>query len=110
MGNFVLLGSGDNSSLSNRDIFDKFSDLNNWIKTDKAGLELKQVNELPQILEDAEKYLIKKLKLQKKTHVYYKKLAQRINDIRETKMIEFALKNWSFAGERMYLDKEINTF
>jgi len=110
LGNFVLLGQGDNSSLSNKAILDKFEDLNNWVKTDKAGLELKQVNELSQILEDAERFLLKKQKLQKKTHVYYKKLSQRINDIRETKLIMFALKNWSFPGERMYLEKEINTF
>jgi uncharacterized protein with ParB-like and HNH nuclease domain len=110
LGNFVLLGSGDNSSLSNGDILDKFSNLNTWIKTNKAGMELKQVNELPEILFEAEKYLKKQLKRKIQTHVYYKELACRINDIRETKLIEFALKNWAFIGERIYLDKEVNSF
>lgn len=109
LGNFVLLGSGDNSSLNNKDVLAKFADFNDWIRSNKAGMELKQVNELPNVLDKAESYLIKRLKLKKVTHVYKRKLAQRVNDIRETSLIEFALRTWSFPGERMYLEKEINT-
>lgn len=110
LGNFVLLGSGDNSSLNNRDVLEKFADFNDWIKTNKAGMELKQVNELPEVLDTAESYLTKRLKLKKVTHAYKRKLAQRVNDIRETRLIEFALRTWSFSGEKLYLEKEINTF
>lgn len=112
LGNFVLLGSGDNSSLSNNDVLVKFNDLNNWHEEAKAGLELCQILDLPEILDEAKTFLKKKLKRVRITNNYYHDLSQKINDLRETKLLDFALRTWSLPNENLKLEKDeiVTTF
>ena len=112
LGNFVFLGSGDNSSLSNNDVLVKFNDLNNWHEEAKAGLELCQILDLPEILDEAKTFLKKKLKRVRITNNYYHDLSQKINDLRETKLLDFALRTWSLPNENLKLEKDeiVTTF
>jgi len=100
LGNYVLLGISDNSSLQDIKIQKKFKSLNNWHEEGRAGMEMYQIQELPLVLEDAEDYLKNWVK---KTFNYYKELSKRINDIRENKLISFALEKWSLPGENISL-------
>jgi hypothetical protein len=108
LGNFVLIGLGDNSGLNNSDIPDKIEKLNDEKLYNKTALSLMQVFELNSILKNAEKFCQKRHK--KKYKNYYKDLSTHINDERETELVDFALKRWRLPGEELNGFEKIDTF
>ncbi len=120
LGNFVLLGLSDNIRKSKKDISDKYNTMeiqariellkDENIKKRDADFQLLQIDEIRQSFIQAEEYLQNTLKRTNKTHQYYKDLSARINDIRETKLIKFALERWSFEGEKLENFSKVDTF
>ena len=108
LGNFILIGLGNNSSLNNLDIPDKINKLNDWEEKNKAALSLMQVIELKGFLEKAQEFCEAEHSYHSKS--YFKDLSTKINDERETELIKFALKRWQLPGEKLNGFEKINTF
>ncbi|WP_425077290.1 DUF262 domain-containing protein [Psychroserpens sp. S379A] len=106
LGNFVLIGLSKNIQLSNDDVPEKVKELNNNDVNKGFGhMALRQVTDLTNILPKAIDF-VDKNKHKKRTQNWFMFVSTFINDFRETEMVDFALKRWSFPNET--LDNFIN--
>lgn len=95
LGNLVLLGLNDNIRASADDIEDKVERL---IDHAKHGIKLDQVFEIKEILKKAKRYPQYK-KYKRRFDGMYAVLAAAIADMRENKLIRFALEQWALPGD-----------
>jgi uncharacterized protein with ParB-like and HNH nuclease domain len=105
LGNFVLLGLSTNIQLQKDDIHDKVKFL-----IGNSSISMIQVNDLKKYLERAEKYIIEVQERKVKNKYYYQEIATSLIDQRETDLVKFALKRWSFEGEKMGKFLKVDTF
>ena len=103
LGNFVLLGLQENAVLSDQDIKDKVDQ----IRT-RTLISLQQIDELKLFYEKAASYAHKKKK--KRTKYYWRILSTKMNDLRETSLIRFALNRWQLPSETFNKFVEVNSF
>ncbi len=108
LGNLVLMGLKRNQEQSNAIITEKINYLNNKLNEGKV-VPLLQVMELVKILNDAKKVISELFDLKNKGKGYWNKISMCINDIRETKLIDFALERWKIKGEKD-ITYELNSF
>ncbi|MCB0790003.1 MAG: hypothetical protein KDB75_11895, partial [Flavobacteriales bacterium] len=66
-----------------------------------GAMKLLQVEEMAHLLGEATTYIEETLGRKHRTSHYYLDLATRINDLRETEMIRFALQRWKLEGEQL---------
>lgn len=90
LGNFVLIREGTNKGAGKMPVIDK---IKNGYKS-QAIKELYQLDELEGYYINAENYVTKKLGRARQTWGFWKDLLQRMFDLRETELINFALKRW----------------
>jgi len=108
LGNFMLLMLAKNISLGYLSIPDKVKKMNELIDEGKI-FDLSQVSQFKNaIYKEALKFTEKINPVRKKN--FYKNLSKKICDIRETELITFTLKTWTFPDENRELLKEINSF
>ena len=103
LGNFVLLGLHENIVLGNDDIPDKVDQIRQ-----KTIISLQQIDELNQFYEKAKRYAHKKKK--KRTKYFWSILSTKINDLRETSLIRFALDRWQLPSENFNKFVEVDSF
>ena len=110
LGNFILLGLIKNIQLSDDDIPDKINDLSKHNTSSTGALNLHQVAKIIRINEKAERYLkvVRRWKLRRKN--YWKDLSMKINDIRETELIKFALERWELPDETFNRFIKVDSF
>jgi len=106
LGNFVLLGLSKNIRKKNKDVDEKYmidEKVDFIIKTNEkvnnSLITLFQIAELSEICKEAILYVEKKHK--NKTADKYRKIARRMNDLRETKLIQFAIARWGLPKENL---------
>lgn len=88
LGNFVLMALRTNVQLQDKPVRDKVEEL-----LEKNTSKLSQVHDLGSFLQTAESS--RELQRRKKrTKNYYRELARKIADLRETELIRFALQEW----------------
>ena len=97
LGNFVIISLRANIHLGDDDIATKVKSL----KEGQSTAKLKQVYELEKFCANSEQKSYRK----RKTHAYHKDLSSRINDERETKLIQFALETWKIDADQDIFDK-----
>jgi hypothetical protein len=110
------LGLSKNIELRDDDIPDKITELSNHNTSSIGALNLHQVATIIGIYKKAERYLRETIKWKKRTKYYWRDLSTRINDIRETELIKFALERWKFPDETFnrfigvdsFKDKKLN--
>ncbi len=100
LGNLVLLNLRRNIQFQN-DHIEKKVDM-----IEKESDSMFQVNELKKILDKAKNRLRRKYK--RKSKYYPEYLSGAINDIREIKLIEFALESWKLPGDNV--DRRIDSY
>ncbi|MCJ8291029.1 MAG: DUF262 domain-containing protein [Crocinitomicaceae bacterium] len=105
LGNFALLGLSTNIQLQKDDIHNKVKFL-----MDNNSTSMLQVNDLKKNIDDAWSYVGQELKRKRKNSGFYQCVATRLIDLRETNLVEFALKRWAFEGERMNRFMYIDSF
>lgn len=111
LGNFVLLGLSKNIQLSNDDIQLKIKELNNNDITKGFGhMALRQVSDLDTFLPKVLNFLENDRRWQVKKKNYYREFSTYINDVRETEMVQFALKKWQLPNEKLDNFIEVNSF
>jgi len=111
LGNFVLMGLSKNIKLQDEDIFEKIKIMTAINKKRNFGpLKLSQVAALEDFCNQSKEYVEISDKHKRKTENYYMKLAARINDLRETDMIIFALDRWCLPGERLDRFDRVDSF
>lgn len=94
--------------MQNEDIPEKIMNLKQMIKENKL-IELVQFNDFySNIYPEAERK-VEEIVAVNSPH-YYPILSQLINDTRETKLIEFALKTWLFEDEKTTVFKKVDSF
>lgn len=101
LGNFCLMGLRKNIQLANDDIPVKVDRIQN-----EGTIRLIQVSELSQYLRQATQLVEKKRK--NKVNAYYLELSTWLNDLRETKLIAFALDRWPLPEEVRHFE-EVNS-
>ena len=106
LGNFVLLELGNNIVQSDNDIELKKEQYDK-LHGDHSISQFITVQKLPAIIGKALTFVNNKF--QKKHINYYRELSAKINDIRETDMIKFALERWKLDGDAD-ITCEINSF
>jgi len=109
LGNFVLMGLSANIAQNDDDIPTKVKQLTFENHIGKGSLDMHQIAELEQILKDVLniKYMQSR---RRKTNNYYKDISIFLNDIREDKLINFALKRWNVNGDRINDYVKIDSF
>lgn len=110
LGNFVLLGLSKNISLSNDDIDEKVTELLDRNNKNSGRYHLYQVEEIEQDFKLAQDYIEKELKRVSRTKMYYENLATKICDVRETRLIEFALERWRLPHEKFNRFDKVDSF
>ena len=111
LGNFVLLGLSKNIQLSNDDIQLKIAELtNNDIDKGFGHMALQQVTVLPNLLEDAIKFVEGTIGHKKKTENYFMLLSAYVNDQREIDMVKFALERWKLPNETLDRFMKVDSF
>ena len=109
LGNFILMGMSANIQQNNDDIPDKVENLQYENKIGRGSLDMHQVAEIKGQLKDVlESKRIKDWS--RKTDNYYREMAMALNDLRETKIIKFALSNWAIKGDDIAEFIEVNSF
>jgi uncharacterized protein with ParB-like and HNH nuclease domain len=106
LGNFVLLGLSKNIKKKNKDIDKKYieekvvflQDENK--KRSSSPVTMFQVSELKEICDETIKYVTKVHNKVNRGMIKSQLISTKINDERETRMIKFALKRWSFKDEK----------
>jgi len=92
LGNFVLLEKGINASIKNADITAKILDYT----SDQNGSQFMMVRELQSQFAKAKEMMDPTGRV---THIWWLCLHAHINDIREEKMVNWALKRWYVEGD-----------
>lgn len=110
LGNFVLLGLSKNISLSNDDIDEKVTELLGRNNKNSGRYHLYQVEEIENDFTIAQEYIEKELKRVSRTKMYYENLSTKICDIRETRLIEFALDRWRLPHEKFNRFEKVDSF
>ncbi len=105
LGNFVLLGLSKNTSLGFKDIPIKIEHISQHTK-----VNLFQIAELVDYCKESEDYLRSEIGWKNRTKYYWRDLSTRINDLRETNLIRFALDRWNFSDENFNSFKKVNSF
>jgi len=108
LGNFVLLGLNKNQQLQDKSIPDKIKELIGINSPNKGSHHLYHVAELEEIEKCSEVEL--KKNRQRLTKEWFHELATRIHDLRETRLIEFALERWKMPYERMGKFDRVDSF
>jgi hypothetical protein len=100
LGNLVLMGLSANISQQDFEIKDKIDRLLQENNSVVGSLDLHQISELQNQFNDvlASAAITSR---RNKTHKYYEALAIALCDIREEKIIRFALKRWALPDEKM---------
>lgn len=106
LGNFVLLGLSANIQQSADDLPVKVATIVKYNTTGTGSFNLRQVAQLSADLTQAQQNLSGKYK----TDNYYKDLSAHTNDIRETKLIRFALEKWKLPIEDSTVFNKIDSF
>jgi hypothetical protein len=109
LGNLVLMGLSANISQSDDDIDVKIGKLVHENHVGRGSLDLHQISELESHLNWALAHR-EVASYKRKTPSYYDALATAICDIRETKLINFALKRWGLPGEDVNFFENVDTF
>ena len=110
LGNFVLLGLASNIQLGKDDISAKIAELFELNEKIAGQMNLIQVFELKKIHEEALRWTSKHRNSDRKTKFWYANLSCRINDIRETKLISFALTRWQLPGDDVNRFVKVDSF
>lgn len=111
LGNFVLLGLGLNIQNQDKDIDVKINLMNEKNNNNAdSNYSLIQVKELNDYYTKSVEYLKNEQNNSNKTDHYYYRISKKINDLRETDLIRFALKRWSFDGEKIGIFKYVDSF
>lgn len=101
LGNFALLEGGINRQAKDLDLNEKLQKFYLYHEGDTRHSVLYMIAELSEIIERAEKYaekLIPKGWYPNRYYYYY----QKINDLREKKMINFAIERWGLPEEKEF--------
>lgn len=106
LGNFVLLGLSANIQQSAADLPDKVTTIVEYNKNGTGSFNLRQVAQLSADLAQAQQ----KLSGRYKSKNYWKELSTHLNDIRETKLIRFALEKWNLPNEDITVFNKIDSF
>ena len=109
LGNLVLMGFSANVQQSRDDIPDKVNKLLFENKVGRGALDMHQIAELKEQLKKAEDIIYTR-GWARKTINYYKELSIALNDLRETKLIKFALQTWKINGDSISDFIEVNSF
>jgi uncharacterized protein with ParB-like and HNH nuclease domain len=108
LGNFILVNLGKNISLQNEDIPVKIDKIKKLIEENKT-IDLIQFNDFViNVYPESVKYA--KSQVGEDSPEYFEMLSKKINDLRESKLIEFALETWLFKDEKDKIFKEVNSF
>jgi len=99
-----------NISLSDDDIDQKVTELLDINNKNSGKYHLYQVDEIANDYKQALEYIEKGLKRVTKTKMYYENLSTKINDIRETRLIEFALNRWRLPHEKFTRFIRVDSF
>lgn len=102
LGNLVLMGLRSNIQKSKLSIRKKVDLIIN------SNEKLYQIHELKKVFDEAEKLVSDKY--QRKTKNYYRDLSKLINDERESRLIDFALKRWKFENEKFERFIRVDSF
>jgi len=105
LGNFVLLELNKNIWESNKDIEMKVDEL---ITNAESAVKLEQIFELEGILDEARKNP-EYTKFKNKVAGKYATLAAALADIRETRLIRFALRTWALPGDDLTEFLQVDT-
>lgn len=99
LGNFALLEGGLNRQGQDYSIEKKLKDRYIFRPNNERNSDLNMIKELPQIVQEAKKYAKKLVPggWYKNTYYYF---YQKINDIREERMINFAIQRWGLPEEK----------
>jgi hypothetical protein len=91
LGNFVLLREGPNKSVKQKPIQEKIREGYSSQQTS----ELYQIQELDQFIEQAKSFVWDERGWQRRTTAFWYELYQKFLDLREEKLVNFALERWS---------------
>lgn len=104
-----MLGHASNASLGKGDIAEKIEELRDYNSRNKGALLMVHVSELTEkIFQMATERADSDWK--RKTKGYYDHLSAHINDLRETRLIRFALQRWQVPGEKTSFFTEVDSF
>jgi hypothetical protein len=109
LGNLVLMGLSANISQQDDDIPDKVDRLITENHVGRGSLDLHQIAELDTYLQNAYKNPVVAA-YSRRTHNYYRDLAIALCDLREQKLIDFALERWGLPGENKRAFLGVDTF
>jgi hypothetical protein len=109
LGNFVLMGLAENITNRDKDIPIKIKEMFE-INNDKnvGGFMLKQIFDLQHDIKNASEF-IDKIRTNH-NWAYFAELSKKLNDIRETTMINFALDTWKQPEETFSNFKGVDSF
>lgn len=109
LGNLVLMGLSANIGQQDDDIPTKIANLVTENHIGRGSLDLHQIAELEQILNEilAEASFANATE---KTPEYYRDLSRAICDVRETRLIEFALRRWALPSEQPDIFQKVDSF
>lgn len=94
LGNFVLVREGTNKGAGNQPVQEKIQA--GYARQDTN--ELYQLGELEEFLEEARSFVAGTLGRERRTFKYWYQLYQKLFDVREERLVNFALRRWGVEG------------